>query len=45
MELTKEEKAILDEWEKARVRWWTYTPAQLKKLEKEVAEIYEKEEK
>ena len=43
--MTKEEQAIIKEWEKARVRWWTYSPTQLRKLEKEANEIYKKQEK
>jgi len=41
-DLSKEEQATLKEWNRARVRWWTYTPTQLMKLEKEVAEICKK---
>lgn len=42
--MTKEEQAIIKEWERARTRWWTYSPTQLRKLEKQANEIYEKYE-
>lgn len=41
-DLSKEEQATLKEWERVRRSWWLYTPAQLRKLESEVAKIYEK---
>jgi len=45
VDLSEEEKATLKEWDKAKVRWWIYTPTQLKKLEREVAKINEKLDK
>ena len=41
-DLSKEEKATLNEWERVRRSWWLYTPQQLRRIESEVAEIYKK---
>ena len=43
--LTTAEKCDIDKFEHAQVRWWIYTPTQLRELERKAYKAYAKLEK